>query len=496
MALRAFGSGLLGFTRFRLLRLARDERGMALPTAMFATVASLGLAGAAVMSSVDVQRGSQRDSGSKSAIAAADAGANVAMLRLNREREDLGPSTPCLDEAAPVADWCPAVTGSVGTAAYSYRVSAYGVPCADGQFDLCVSVVGSAGEVSRRILLSFDQGAPGPGGGGKEEEGEEGEGGEEGSGGGTEGLIGKDKITIGGSADVRVNIGTNGNVEGEGGSHSVCGSIRHGIGKEVEDDVNQECGGSVTEGNIDLPPVTSFMPADIATNNANARITKCDKSSLPVNCQTVSWSNWNNPPFDPGTRRISLIGNQTLTLPEGDYWICQLSLDGGSELIMQAGHKVRLFFDTPENCGTSSPMKLTGNVKIKATGYDASTLSYEMPGFFFLGSETTASSIELSGEFGTINELVVYAPNTDVKISGKASFKGMFVGETIEVTGKASFENDDGFVLPPWLNPWPEEEEDPGEEEEEEEPQVPGFYTPQFYVECTGAEAPEPDANC
>ena len=41
---------------------------MALPVALFATVASLALGGAAVMSSVDVQQGSHRDNSSKSAI--------------------------------------------------------------------------------------------------------------------------------------------------------------------------------------------------------------------------------------------------------------------------------------------------------------------------------------------------------------------------------------------------------------------------------------------
>lgn len=484
------GSGLSN----RLLRLVRSEQGMALPTAMFATVASLGLAGAAVMSSVDVQRGSERDSGSKSAIAAADAGANVAMLRLNREREDLA-EAPCLDGAAPAADgWCPPVTGSVGTATYSYRLSNAEQLC--GEFDLCVSVTGAAGEVSRRVLVSFNQGAPGPGDGGGGKEEKEGESGEEGGGGGPEGLIGKDKITLSGSADVRVNMGTNGNVEGSGGGHSVCGNIRHGVGKEVEPDVNQCEGFGVTEENVDLPPVSSFMPADIATNNANARITRCS-SGLPVGCQTAGYSgNWNSqPPFNASTRRIALSGSKTLTLPEGDYWVCALELSGTSELIMQAGAKVRLFFDTPEKCGTTTPMSLSGNVKIKATGYDAGTASFEMPGFFFLGSPTVASSINLSGNFGTINELVVYAPDTSVNISGNATFKGLFVGETIDVTGSGTLENDDGFVLPPWLNPWPEEEEEEGEEEPEEDT-TPGFFTPQFYVECTGAEAPTPDANC
>src|SRR5436190_22862846 len=70
--------------RARLRLLLRSESGMALPTALFAMIASFALASVAVMSSVDAQHGTVRDRASKNAIAAADAGAGVALLRLNR----------------------------------------------------------------------------------------------------------------------------------------------------------------------------------------------------------------------------------------------------------------------------------------------------------------------------------------------------------------------------------------------------------------------------
>src|ERR1041385_5605897 len=108
--------------RRRIRQLIASERGMALPTALFATVASMALAGVAVMSSVDVQQGTQRDNGSKSAIGAADAGANVALLRLARESEELA-SAKCLGGATPSGGWCPPVTGDVGDVSYEYQVS-------------------------------------------------------------------------------------------------------------------------------------------------------------------------------------------------------------------------------------------------------------------------------------------------------------------------------------------------------------------------------------
>jgi hypothetical protein len=482
----------------RLLRAARSERGMALPTALFAMVASLGLAGVAVMSTVDVQRGSQRDSGSKSAIAAADAGANVAMMRLNRDPAELS-TAPCLDGAQPEANgWCPPVSGEVGGAQYSYQVSqAAGAGC--GEFDLCVVVTGTAGEVSRRVLITFNQapGVPGSGGDKEQEEKEKEEGGE-GGGGGPEGLIGKEGILLSGNADIRVNIGTNGDVIGSG-SHTVCGNIRHGVGKEVSPGVHQSCGFGETEENIDLPPVSSFMPADIATHNSNGRITKCSKG-LPAECEKDTYSgSWTSTsPFDPTSRRISLSGNNSLSLGGGDYWLCQLSMSGNSELIMPAGAHVRLFFDTPEHCGTTTPVNVSGTTRIVASGYQESQGQFDMPGFFILGSPTIATSITLSGNVkNVINELVLYAPDTNITISGNATYKGVLVGKQITVSGSGVFENDDGFVLPPDLNPWHVEPEESSEETEEEaEPTAPPIFTPQFYVECSAAAGSAPDANC
>ncbi len=141
--------------RRRFLTLLRSEQGMALPTALFAMIASMGLAGAAVLASVDVQQGSTRDAGSKRAIAAADAGANVALLRLNRFKNSLSVANPCVGPAGelqtPTGGWCPAITPEkVGPATYSYMISAY----KEGS-ELNVVSVGTQDGVSRRIKVGL-----------------------------------------------------------------------------------------------------------------------------------------------------------------------------------------------------------------------------------------------------------------------------------------------------------------------------------------------------
>ena len=343
-------------------RLIASESGMALPTALFATVASMALAGVAVMSSVDVQQGTHRDNGSKSAIGAADAGANVALLRLSRESEELA-SAQCLGGAAPSGGWCPPVVGEVGGASYEYRVSEPGLD-ACGEFELCVVATGLAGDVSRRVMVNFCAGlcdgvieGGGPGKGGSS--GEDGEAGK----GGPEGIIGVEDIEIDNNGDARVNIGTNGNVHVHN-KGNVCGNIRHGIGKKAEmDNQAEQCEGyETTEGNVEVPAVSTFMPSNISTVNSNYRLAMCtfDKKGAnlgPAGCQTdtytAKWSStvpWNRD--DP--RMISTANNQTLTLGGGDYWLCRLELSNNSHLIMAAGAKVRLFFDTPEHCGIKS----------------------------------------------------------------------------------------------------------------------------------------------
>lgn len=518
----------------RLRLLARSEHGMALPTALFAMIASVGLASAAVVASVDVQRGAKRDSGSKSAIAAADAGASVARMRLIRHQASLSESNPCVgpngEAQTASGGWCPATAPvSIGNATYTYRFSAYGAGC--GDYALCVISTGSSDGVSRRIEISFDENGPNgstsedededEGSEGSEEEESEEEESEEGSGweGGTavdEGLIGEEAITLSGNADIRTGVGTNGNLTTSGNA-SICGDIRVGVGKKWSKSGNaSQCSGyAKTEGNQVLPPVSSFIPSDIATNNSNYRLVKCVSTGNPVGCQTDSYAGgkWTSTsPWNPATRAISASGNTTLTFSGGDYWICSISLSGNSQVIMAEGAHVRFFFDTPENCNNSSQINMSGNNSISATGYQPEDDQFDMPGFFLLGSPTWANSINLSGNHSTTNEFIVYAPQTHINISGNATHKGIIAGRTVSMSGNGKIENDGGFLLQPELDPWhsdsssggsgEESTEEEGEEgeggSEGEESGAGAVFIPHGYVECTGVPSGSeaPNANC
>lgn len=469
--------------RARLLLLARGEGGMALPAALFATVASLALAGAAVLSTVDVQHGARRDNGSKSAIGAADAGANVAMMRLNRHAAQLTSEKPCFKlnattgelepGAAPVSEpgWCAPIEGEVGGATYSYRTSAYGA----GLGTIHVVSTGTANEVTRRIQLSLTESNLWTGvtktelikketelaeknGTSKtelkklEEElvvAEE----ELKKSGGIAGLVGREGITASGNSDIHVGVATNGNLTTSGNT-SICGGIQVGIGKKWTHSGNaSQCSGySVTEGTLALPAVSSFMPSDIATHNSNGRITVCSKG-LPAECQKDTYNGtWSKTaPFNPTNRSISLSGNTILTLGGSDYWICSIQLSGNSKLIMAKGAHVRFFFDTPEHCGTSNQISMSGNNEITATGYLGTPGHFDMPGFYLLGSTAYTSQVSLSGNSTTTDEFVVYGPDSYINVSGNATFKGIVAGKQIAWSGNGKIEQEKGFEIPPEL---------------------------------------------
>lgn len=443
---------------------------MALPVALFGMLAAMALASAAVISSIDVQQGSHRDSASKQAIAAADAGASVAMERLNRYASVLSnaANSNCLSVSAEgtlvvtgaVEGWCPAIEGTVGEATYSYRVSA--------MFAGSVMNVVSTGTVngtSRRVDVAFtaesiDDIIK------------------------QEALIGKNDITIPGNPHIRVNIGTNGNIDTSGNSWEVCGNARHGPGKQGPTEEELSCEGEEVERNVELPSVSSFMPAEIGTENDDARLATCvvitEESKEPPQCEDDYFDSKRNEtePYNatPSPGSINLSSHANLTLGGEDYWLCQLTLTGSSHLIMGDGAHSRIFFDTPEDCGLSASepqIKISGNSGIQATGYIPELERYDMLELFLLGG--SGSTVSLGGTSGS-NEVVLYAPESQITIKGNATYKGVIVGESLDIGGNPTFEQDGKF-----------------------EPQSVNhttLYSRQSYIECSGEATSAPDENC
>lgn len=445
---------MTGGLRRNLRSLARREQGMALPTALFALIAAFALGTAAILSSVDVQQGERGDMGRKDSIAAADAGANVALLRLNRFQDKLTEATPCVGPAGeaqtPTGGWCPAtpVESLNKGASFTYQVSAF------NKFgSIKVISIGTAAGESRRVevgLFSLN---------GQKIFGDE-------------HLIGKENIEFKGNPTIDTDIGTNGNVEGIGNPH-LCGNIRHGIGKEAPE---PECHGEIYEGEKELPPVT--LPEDAGI--ANCRLTDtCPLGEKdPFIASNGREERTSKEPFESKTRDINVGSNKTLTMGGTDYLACSLSLGANASLIMAATTHVRIYIDTPENCGLSAganQVDINGTAQIQSTGNVEG--EQHVLEIFVLGSPTIPTDVLLSGTSSSIkDEVIIYAPYSEITVQGNAEFVGMLAGKKLNVHGNPTFTAAEGV-------------EQPNET-------IQSLWERTHYVECTGATASPPDANC
>lgn len=440
---------MIAIDRFMLLirDLRRDERGIAVPTALMALVATFAISSVAVMSTVDVQQGTTRDHSSKEAIAAADAGANIALLRLNRYLPSLSVAHPCVgpngEYQTAVSGWCPATTTeSVGGATYSYVVSAY----AGTGKPLNVVSVGSSGLVKRRVNVALTTNA-GKGIFADEK------------------FIGQDEINVKGNFKIEADIGTNGGITQSGGSGTICGDERHGVGKEAP---TPSCSGVKTEENRELPPIVP--PANLATENANCLLAqKC--TSGPYAGQSDTWTKQN--PWTSSSRVINVGSNGTLTMNGGDYFICKLEIGPGT-VYMSAGAHARIFIDTPEHCGLASgatQVNIGGNGNLVSSAWNPKQGKYEIPQIFVLGN----GAVKIGANSGT-NHLMLYAPLSKVDLEGGAEWIGMFAGKSITLNGNPYFRSDPNI----------------------KEPNITyaGRFLRSRYVECTGATASPPNASC
>lgn len=446
---------------------------MALPTALFAMIASFALASVAVLSSIDSQRGTARDSASKNAIAAADAGAGVALLRLNRFQNRFNWSTRCLGPAGEIqtetGGWCPKTTPeTVGGATFSYMVSAY-----RANTEMSIVAVGASGGVSRRVNVKFvaTNGEPVFL---------------------AEQLIGESGIELKGGPTLKTNIGTNGNVTlgTEGGSAILCGNIRHGPGLSSPTPTGPPTcpeQGIVTEGTKTLPPV--LPPANIATSNSDNRLAKCVSPGNPLECEADLYkdekglpiTHTTTQPWDVAHRFINVPNHATLTLGGGDYWVCGLFLNGN--LVMAANKQVRIFFDSPDHCtgldSSNTQVNITASASITSSSFKECQSNAEecrVPGLYVMGSPTIPTAVTMSGNAGSTNELMVYAPYSNLEMGGTVTWIGMFAAKTIKINGNPRIESDPRIPLP--------------------EQFYPGIFERTRYVECTGATGSPPDVNC
>jgi predicted nucleic acid-binding Zn-ribbon protein/Tfp pilus assembly protein PilX len=158
---------LRGRLRHALRELRLSERGIALPMALMITVVAMGFAAVPVVASINAQSGDSHNQGSNEALAAAEAGAEVALLKQSRMLSQVtdGSHPACVGEQLTISTggekgWCPKVPGpaevrpKIGAAEYSYQVR----PCyasSGGCSDLASADTENCTAASNRLLVEI-----------------------------------------------------------------------------------------------------------------------------------------------------------------------------------------------------------------------------------------------------------------------------------------------------------------------------------------------------
>jgi hypothetical protein len=121
------------------------------------------------------------------------------------------------------------------------------------------------------------------------------------------------------------------------------------------------------------------------------------------------------------------------------YNFCRLEVKAGGTLQIAARTTpMKVYIDTPENCGGTSGM---GSVAFASTGQFVN-LNSDPSTFVLLvaGSSKTATSVDLSGNdnsgAGPI-VMAIYAPNSSITYQNNLNFTGAIVAKTIDLKNNA-----------------------------------------------------------
>jgi hypothetical protein len=399
-----------------------DERGIAVPVALAILFLVWGLATVSLREALTSQNQSQRDREAKRALQAAAAGVQTAIYRLNLLQPSsvqcITLSAGTLTVSALQADgWCAAQSEDLGDGAtYAARVSSAVSLHANGQalVERKVISIGSVNGVQRRVLMRitaatgepiFPSGYAG---------------------------VSLAALDVGNNVDISGGLGTNGTLTLKNFAQ-VCGDATPGPGKSVSIQNNAHVCANYSV----LPAATAFnlQPVDqgnAPTVNDNSRIGDPPAPTSADPCSSCTSIDWN-----PATRVLNLRNNATLTLGGGIYSFCRLELNNSAQLRIAAGSVVRVYVDSPENCGGGTGMgsvSVRNDSTIVNMNTDPTTLQ-----LYVVGSQTIATSVDFSNGVNVQTDLIaaIYAPYSTVTLRNNVRLTGAVAARSLVLQNNA-----------------------------------------------------------
>ena len=438
--------------RHRLAAIARQEDGFAIPAALLITIASASVATVGVIATIQAEQGTSRDRDTKSAFQVAEAGINDALLRYNRYPPAVGSPCSPVGGTTAASGWCGPVTGQLEGENFTYYVRA---PVSG-----LINVVSSAtvDGATRRVAIAGNSVSDQP-------------------------FFGQwnvqshNNIHLDSNSSINSSVAANGDVILDSNS-SICGNTSHGPGHSViENGTGGQTCGTQSENSIVIPPVNQ---GDAPFVNDNSRLFALDlvtgsKNRVCFNGVDGNGSNDNS----CGARHLHIENNTSLTLGGSKYSFCKLSMESNTNLYIQAGKTVTIYFDSPENCGYSSSttqLEMSSNARISGSNGSPASAA-----FLFVGSPVipTAAILSSNTAIGAScqQNFIIYGPFTDVTLNSNTSFCGAIAANSVEMDSNAEIRSSSGtgsYVLPGALP----------------------HYTVSNFVECRAAAAGPTTSGC
>jgi hypothetical protein len=217
------------------------------------------------------------------------------------------------------------------------------------------------------------------------------------------GMYGRDLIDLSASGTVTMDIGSNGDIEMNGGIPDVIG--------------NAEAGGTVQ----DPSKITGT-----STDGANPVF-------LPeIACPTMAYGTapaGAGVNFNAGTGDLQLNGGTDKTFTAGVYYFHDFSKVGGASMIIPVGDIVEIY--------------ISGQLMINGGGFVNENAAAGFLKIWACGNDT--SNWSLTGSVDVW--LIVYAPNHDLTLTGSADKYGSFVGADLISAGSGDLFYDAGLEL-------------------------------------------------
>jgi Tfp pilus assembly protein PilX len=372
---------------------------------------------AVLATTISASHQSGRDRSVKRAIAAADAGLQSALYRINKlSPKDLecvvtgtvAGATGLTVEPVQTDGWCRAQTEDLGDgASYSYRVKGGAQVNVNGQNLIQRKVVatGTVNGVTRRAatVVGSSTGITLFGG---------------------YAVVSLDDFNLPNSSQIVGNTGSNGNISLSNNAE-ICGNATPGVGKQfTTSNAGHLCSGYTAVAATQPFVLNQVDQGNSSTVNNNGLIGVLDAVTKPLGFH------WN-----AVARTLQLTNGSTLTLTGDVYSFCSLEVDNNSQIVIAprapGRPPLKIFLDSPENCGGAgkgSAVFRNGGA-ITNLNTDPTTLQ-----LYVVGSNTIPSSISYENNFATTQlNVLIYAPLSTVSFNNHTSIVGAVAAKQVQM---------------------------------------------------------------